>query len=49
MLSKVPPPVKTATRNFDYVLHILHFRATRFLVNFFWRSSTLTVCYGGKL
>jgi len=34
MLSKVPLPIKIATRKFDYILLILHFNATRFLVNF---------------
>jgi len=34
-LSKVPLAVKTATHKFDYVLRMLRFNATRFLVTFF--------------
>jgi len=34
-LSEVQLPVKTATHKSNYVLCILHFSATSFLVNFF--------------
>jgi len=34
ILSKVPLPIKLATRKFDFVLRILRNSATCFLVNF---------------